>query len=353
MTKILWSEERSAPLDDRWQAHLERGLGLTFHGIHNAAASTVAHRFLFDAPFGALLLRVRLRPEGAFVVELVVVGAPAAYDSETISRLQAKVRNVLRGGPDQAWLPSATSAAMPTEDDVSGLLLDLGSALHGLAWSNLEAMSPLERRRLGDSLREALGPMRTAAEIAEITPADEAQRMNNLLVKVVGETVGLGDYSKDQSPRRGGVPKLGEVLRDEIAQNPEALLNENTFESMAARFLADLDLAMAEWNRAATVGSSPEPGRAPRLTRATMSTVLSKLDARTRQTRSHVVGIIDLSAEHRIRLYYSVGVRGELSSGLSAQFRRTMGLNEAEFGRLISCAMTRDEFIAVARGRLR
>jgi hypothetical protein len=340
MTGVLWSEHVDDVLDDRWQAHLERLLGLRFHGVHSAGASTVAHRFVLDSDEDALVLRVRIDPHRRFSVELLAIGGPS-HEADEHSDLRSRVRAALRSGEHDRGVRETAAAPV---GEVAGLLLDLSSALHDLTWSEFEHLSARERRNLAQALREALPPIQAAADTAETASVDEARRINELLVNVVGETVG----STERSTGRGHT--LGELLSGEIDRNPDAVLKEGTFEATAAEFLADIERALAEWNQAAAPKAQFESAQA-RLSQRTLANVLAKLDARTRETHRHVLGIVDVSPTYSVRVIYSRG-RGLPPRRVTESLRRSMYLNQTEFRRLVSCAMTREEFVAVVRGRV-
>jgi glycerol kinase len=99
--KSLWSERISSPiLDDLLQEYLEKELDVSFRGVHALGASTIAHRFIIDGEASSLLLRVRMRDDETFVIELVAFGQPDVSQQE-ILRLQDEVKGVLDRAPSE------------------------------------------------------------------------------------------------------------------------------------------------------------------------------------------------------------------------------------------------------------
>ncbi|MBN6812940.1 RES family NAD+ phosphorylase [Kocuria marina] len=71
---IIWSIPSDFPFDDRAETHLGAHLGLMFHGASSLGAHTIGHRFLHDDGKGSLLLRVIIRTDESFVVQMVSLG---------------------------------------------------------------------------------------------------------------------------------------------------------------------------------------------------------------------------------------------------------------------------------------
>lgn len=371
--RILWSESAElSTLDDRWQQFLEDELGVSFHGVNALGASTVAHRFVADETTSdAVVLRV-VRHGDSYLFQLVAYGS-AVIAPQRAAALRDDVRSALdtvaelsRSDPGRAvdddspfasveskksvrdtrWddLQAAIGGAGAEQEgqsaEAQGLLLDLSAALHHLASLFVPAgMAGRERARLHSELRAALEPVRAAAKLTQRADAAEAREFGLLLGEIIEATVGR------VTPRGGGPPVLAEALEAQIAGNAIALMDERSFEADAAEFLDELALARAGWSEPPPTPDAPQ---SPAVSQQAMTSVLGKLEARVRRTDRHVAGFIDIDRETRLAIHYSRGREG-VPDLIADRLRRAMHLDETQFERLVVCAMTREEFVAIVR----
>lgn len=110
-TSVLWSVESDRALDDRVQSQINAALGIAFHGVSSPGAHTVGHRFLIDDDDGSLILRVAMRTQNRYAIELVSVGSPDLGNTD-VSEWRRRAENATQiekyiGSPADDYFLSA------------------------------------------------------------------------------------------------------------------------------------------------------------------------------------------------------------------------------------------------------
>ncbi len=80
--------------------------------------------------------------------------------------------------------------------------------------------------------------------------------------------------------------------------------------------------------------------------------VFRKLRVTEKVSTHHVAGVVRLDGILAVPIYYSRG-RGDMPGRVGDRFRRSLYLSVEEFQRLAKCSMSRDQWVALVRSRVR